>query len=302
MKVLLDTDIGNDLDDAVALGYLLNQPDCELLGVTTCTGDTQKRAALAASLCDAAGRGDIPIHAGHAGPYFAGPGQAQVLQYEALQGQPHRKNFPADGVFFLRETIRRHPGEVTLLAIGPLINLALLFKLDPEIPGLLGRLVLMNGTFTGFGDDGFGHSGRPGAREWNVKCDPHASAVVYAARCPGHLSVGLDVTHRCRMSADEVRQRFGEAAAPLPTIVEQSGPWFRRTPQLTLHDPLAAALLFAPQLCTYADGMVDVEVDSPKLAGLTAFQTNANETPHRISATVDQEAFFKHFFAVTAKR
>jgi len=89
MKVLLDTDIGNDIDDAVALAYLLAQPACELLGVTTCTGDTRQRAALAAAVCDAAGREDVPIYAGAAGPIWGGPGQPDVRQYEALRDRPH---------------------------------------------------------------------------------------------------------------------------------------------------------------------------------------------------------------------
>ena len=108
VPVLFDTDIGNDIDDAVALAYLLRQPQCELLGITTVTGDTAKRAALAEVICRAAGREDVPIHAGLTGPLLFGPGQPQVPQYAAIEPLPHRKDYPTGGgaVAFLRETIR----------------------------------------------------------------------------------------------------------------------------------------------------------------------------------------------------
>lgn len=300
-KLLLDTDIGSDIDDAVALAYLLKQPQCDLLGVTTCTGDTQQRAALAAAICDDAGRGDIPIHAGASGPFFNGPGQNTVPQYQALQGKPHRERFPDDGVDFLRRTIRAHPGEITLLAIGPLTNLALLFRLDPEVPAMLKQLVLMSGVFLGYTGDGhIGQSGGPGSREWNVRCDPFASAVVYDANCPGHLSVGLDVTRYCRMNSDRVQQRFESGPAPLPRVYEFAKVWFERQPVLTFHDPLAAALIFEPDLCTYDNGRVRIETMSPHLAGVSTFNPDAVQHPHRIAATVDADRFFEHFFTTVS--
>lgn len=298
IKLLLDTDIGSDIDDAVALAYLLAQPECDLLGISTCTGDTQQRAALAAAICDTAGRPDIPIHAGPPGPFFTGPGQAHVPQYKALQNRKHRTGFPDDAVQYLRQTIRQHPGEITLLAIGPLTNIALLFKLDPGIPALLKQLVLMNGTFTGFPDDGHGHGGGPGRKEWNVRCDPFASAIVYDANCPGHVSVGLDVTHRCHMFSGEIRKRFNAGPAPLPLVAEFAEVWFEQRQSSTFHDPLAAALLFQPGLCKLTAGRVRIETVSPHLAGVSSFDPDAVQKPHRIAVDVDPGAFFAHFFSV----
>lgn len=294
IPVLLDTDIGNDIDDAVCLAYLLKQARCELVGVTTATGDTLKRACLAGAVCDAAGRGQVPIHAGAPGPLLTGPGQPEVPQYAALEGRPHRKEFPTDGVEYLRRTIRERPGEITLLAIGPLTNVALLFALDPEIPSMLKRLVLMCGVFAQAG----GHA--PNSREWNARSDPVATAMVFRARPPEFLSVGLDVTTQCRLSAAECRERFTEIGGPLSVVAELTDVWAGKHGDITFHDPLAGALIFEPDLCGYREGHVTVETDSPSSRGLTTFDPDGKETPHRIAVSVDPSRFFSHYFDIVS--
>src|SRR5437867_10805365 len=148
VKVLLDTDIGSDIDDAVCLAYLLAQPQCELLGITTVTGEADKRAMMASALCKVADK-EIPIFPGCEKPLLVPQKQPHAPQAAALSRWPHEGNFPqGEAVQFLRQTIRRHPGEVTLLTIGPLTNIGLLFALDPEIPSLLKALVSMCGVFT----------------------------------------------------------------------------------------------------------------------------------------------------------
>ncbi len=84
IPIILDTDIGSDIDDAVALAYLLRNPRCELAGVTTVTGDVAQRAACAQVLCDAVGRGDVPIHCGARNVMVMGPGQPACPQYAAI--------------------------------------------------------------------------------------------------------------------------------------------------------------------------------------------------------------------------
>ena len=179
VPLLLDTDIGSDIDDAVCLAYLLRQPRCELLGITTVSGEARQRAMLADAVCRAAGRMDIPIHSGTEQPLLIPQQQRQAAQSEILRDFPHRSDFPPNtAVEFLRQTIRSRPGEITLLTIGPLTNIGLLFATDPEIPGLLKRLVMMCGVFT-----------QP-AREWNALLNPHASAIVYRAPVREHIPSG----------------------------------------------------------------------------------------------------------------
>ena len=146
-KILLDTDIGTDVDDAVALAYLLCHPDCELLGITTVTGEAEKRASLASLLCNAAGK-DVPVYPGEDHPMRGQQRQPIAQQATALSRWPHRSNFPeGQAVAFLAETIRAHPGEVTLVTIGPLTNIGMLFSAHPETAELLAGLVIMGGNF-----------------------------------------------------------------------------------------------------------------------------------------------------------
>jgi purine nucleosidase len=289
--ILFDTDIGSDIDDAVALGYLLRQKECELLGITTVTGDTQQRAALAELVCRAGGREDVPIYAGLTGPLLSGPGQPNVPQYEAVKDRPHRLDHPTDAVDFLRRTIRSRPGEITLLAVGPMTNVGALFAADPEIPYLLKRTVLMCGVFTGRANHG------PGAVEWNALCDPYACALVYKYAAPGLLSVGLDVTTLCKLPADECRSRFAKAGGGLAVVAEMAEIWFKHAPVITFHDPLAAALIFDPSICEEARGTVRVALQDP-VAGLTRWKSGEEPRAHAIATTVNPDQFFAHYFEV----
>jgi len=289
IPILLDTDIGSDIDDAVCLAYLLRQPRCELLGITTVTGEAQKRAMLADAVCRAAGRTDIPIHSGAEQPFLISQQQAQAPQSEILPDFPHRNDFaPNTAVEFLRQTIRSRPGEITLLTIGPLTNIGLLFALDPEVAGMLKGLVLMSGIFT---------TGGSGAREWNTMGDPHASAIVYRAPVAPHISIGLDVTMQCRMDTQQCRQRLH--GGPLDVVAKMAEVWFRGVGHITFHDPLAATVIFQPDLCRYQDGTVDIELASPAVPGMALWNPHTDPKPHRIAVEVDAERFFEHYFAVT---
>ena len=282
MKILLDTDIGSDIDDAVCLAYLLAQPDCELLGITTVSGEGQRRAMLASALCREAGV-EVPIYIGAEQPFLIEQKQAKARQADALGGWSHATDFPrGEAIEFMRSTIRAHPGEVTLLPIGPLTNVALLFATDPEIPSLLGGLMLMGGSFW---------SGVRGSMEWNAILDPHATAMVYRAAVSPHRSVGLDVTTQVRLSPDEVRGRFSKGL--LRPVMDFAEVWFTERGEMTLHDPLAATCLFDAEICDFTRGQVSIDLgESP---GKTGWQEGA-DGPHEVATSVDVERFFAHYF------
>lgn len=288
VKVLLDTDIGSDIDDAVCLAYLLAQPRCELMGITTVSGEAERRARLASVLCRVAGR-TVPILPGEEHPQRGAQRQPQAQQAEALARWPHDTGFPrGEAIGFLRDTIRRHPGEVVLLPIGPLTNVARLFREAPDTPGLLKALVLMGGRFT---------TAIPGAphAEWNIRCDPEAATAVYAAPVRVHRSVGLDVTLRVRMAADAVRQRF--EAPLLRPVLDFAEVWFRREPMVTFHDPLAAAAIFREDLCRFVRGQVTVDAAGGADDGVTRWQA-VERGPHEVALDVDADAFFREFFSM----
>jgi len=289
LKVLLDTDIGSDIDDALALAYLLCQPRCELVGVTTVTGQPHRRAELASAICRNVGRDDVPVHAGCPEAMLIEMRQKGVPQAEALGDWPRQTDFaPSTAVEFMRRTIRASAGEITLLCIGPLTNAGLLFAADPELPCMLRQLVLMCGRFLP-ADGG----------EWNAIGDPHATAIVYGAGCqarpPRHTSFGLDVTMQCRMPADDCRKRFtAKALAPVRDFAEV---WFRRRDRITFHDPLAAACIFEPDLCRYRQGKVSVSLAPPTM-GWTAFDPDSDAKPHAVASDVDPKRFFDHYFDI----
>ncbi len=300
--ILLYTDIGSDIDDAVALNYLLHQPRCELLGVTTVSGDVRQRAALARALCEAAGQSAIPVFTGAPRPILHGLGQPNVPQFQAIADRsPALDDQPGAAIEFMRQTIRARPGEITLLAIGPMTNLALLFTLDPELPSLLKRLVLMCGLFLGWDSRKSFKSG-PGAREWNALQDPIATAVVYRAAVKDHTSFGIDVTSQCTMNAADVRERFGRGDEASRLVLKMAEVWFEKSsPTLTFHDPLAAACIFEPTLCGYVEGLVEVDARAGLTEGLTVLNRHriASETPapHRVASEVNVPRFFEHYFS-----
>lgn len=291
VKLLLDTDIGSDIDDAVCLAYLLANPECELLGITTVSGQAEQRARLASALCQAAGR-SVPIYPGREEPLLGVQRQPQAPQAAALSRWPHAADFPrGEAVEFLRRTIRAHPGEVTLLAIGPLTNVAALFAADAEIPALLKAVVSMCGVFTP------GWAG-PHAVEWNALLDPTAAAIVYAAPVASHRSIGLDVTTQVQLPAAVVRERF--QIPRLRPVLDFAEVWFQQTEVITFHDPLAAATIFDDQLCGFERGQVTVELADAALAGQTRW-TAAASGRHAAAFTVEAPRFFEHYFAVCAQ-
>lgn len=289
-KILLDTDIGSDIDDAVCLAYLLAKPECELLGITTVSGEPIQRARIAGALCRHAGQ-DIPIYPGAADPLVVQQRQPKAQQAAALGNWPHPEEFPhGAAVEFLRQTIRAHPGEVTLLTIGPLTNIALLFAVDPEIPALLKRLVLMCGVFTEHLPT------RTRGLEWNALLDPHATHIVYSAQPPVHRSIGLDVTTHVVMDANEVRSRFSQGI--LRPVLDFAEVWFKERPAITFHDPLAAVTIFDSQVCTFEQGAVEIELEDSERLGQTRWLPGAGY--HDMAAQVDAPRFFDEFFTVTS--
>jgi purine nucleosidase len=287
-KILLDTDIGSDIDDAVCLAYLLANPDCDLLGITTVTGESFARAQLASALCTVAGR-NIPIYPGVEIPLLIQQRQTGAPQSAALSRWPHADSFPGGGAIqFLQSTIRANPGEVILLTIGPLTNIGLLFASDPGIPALLKGLVSMAGVFTN-------RLPGVGPLEWNAMLDPHATAIVYSRQVAYHHSIGLDVTCQVKMAASEVRQRFQHPL--LRPVLDFAEVWFQKEGTITFHDPLAAATIFDRDICQFEPGHVEIELTSPRLAGLTYWTPQPEGGQHHVALQVNPDRFFTHYFS-----
>jgi purine nucleosidase len=302
VKVLFDTDIGSDIDDAVALAYLLAQPRCELVGITTVSGQPVVRAKLASAICRAAGK-TVPIVPGQEDRLDGPTRQPNVQQSSVLPDWPHDIEFNEQGaVEFLAAAIRDNPGEIVLLAVGPMTNIGKLFTEHPDVPGLLKSLQLMCGNFTSTDE-----TRDSPISEWNAHCDPAAASVVYSTRIPGedsinrsaglagHTSIGLDVTNRVVMDSTEVRRRFQHPL--LKPVLQMSEVWFNAREQLKFHDPLAAVTLFDEKICGYEHGTASVVRADGRDDGAIKWEPDANG-PHRVGVTVDVGRFFDSYFEV----
>ena len=290
-KILLDTDIGSDIDDSACLAYLLANPMCELVGITTVSGEPVNRAKLASAICYRAGKTEIPIFPGIEEPLLTEQKQPKVPQLEALEAWEHKEEFPInEAISFMQKTIRANPGEITLLAIGPLTNIAALFIIDPEISGLLKRLVIMGGLFS---EEGV--SAEP--IEWNILCDPHAAKIVYEKSVKIHRSVGANVTRKkVVMQADEVRKRFSQIDLLQP-VLDFAEIWFKeRVNRITFHDPLAAATIFDDKICLFKKGDATVELGIDNNIGTTYWDSTGNM--HEAAFSVDSDRFFEHYFNI----
>ncbi len=287
IKLLFDTDIGSDVDDAVCLAYLLSHPECDLLGITTVTGEADRRAALASALCRAAGKA-VPIYPGAEQPLAGAQMQPVASQARALSRWLHDTAFPTgQAVDFLHHAISENPGEVVLLTTGPLTNAAILFSLYPGAAAQLKALVLMGGLFL---------PESPGRRDddWNIALDLQAAAIVYQAPAPVHRSVGLDVTRRLELPAEEVRRRF--TAPFLQPVLDFAGIYFGEgNASIVFHDPLAAAVIFDETLVEFARGRVEID---PAGERYTAWRPGGPDAPHEVAVRVDRERYFEHFFSV----
>ena len=288
-KILLDTDIGSDIDDAVCLAYLLANPKCDLLGITTVSGESHKRAMLASVLCKIAHK-NIPIYPGTENPLLGPQKQPLAPQAKALKDWAHKKTFPqGKAIEFLRKTIHQHPHEIILLSIGPLTNIALLFKTDSTIPSLLKGLVSMCGCFSN-------RLPNVGPLEWNALCDPHATAIVYNTPLKFHRSIGIDITFQVTMDIKQVTRKFQTKL--LQPVLDLAQIWFQERDKIIFHDPLAATTIFNNQICTFQKGNVNVELVKRNSLGQTHWSPNSRKTKHEIATSVNPTRFFNHYFSV----
>ena len=266
--VVIDTDIGDDIDDAFALGLALQSPELKVLGVTTAFGDTELRARLAERYLEAAGRGEIPVAAG-VHTETTNP----MTQAAYARRGPERKY--ADGVTFLLDQIRAHPGEVTLIAIGPLFNVQAAIERDPATFRKLKRVVMMGGSIERGYDDAKTGARRPPDPEWNILQDPKGAQALLAAGVPVFM-MPLDST-QVHLEEPERDAIFAHGSPVTDQITLLYHQWrvdnWAHSPTPTLFDPVAVTYSFRPELCPAVP--MHLEVDSKGFTRRTAGKPNA---------------------------
>lgn len=251
--VIIDTDIGDDIDDAFALALALRSPELRILGVTTTFGNTEMRARLVDRYLKAVGREDIPVAAGPASK----TDNVLTQQAYALQSPA---NLHADGADFLLSQAKRHPGEITLIAIGPLFTVQAAIERDPAAFRRLKRVVLMGGSIER-GYDGKSGERRPPDAEWNINRNPAGARALLAAGVPVFM-MPLDST-QIHLEETE-RERIFSHGSPLTdqlTLLyhEWLGNSQFRSPTPTLFDPVAVTYTFRPDLCPAKPMRIEVD-------------------------------------------
>jgi purine nucleosidase len=242
---ILDTDIGDDIDDAFALALALRSPELKILGITTAFADTELRARLVDRFLAAVGRTDIPVAAGVPTPHD------NVFTQAAYARQQVERKHP-DGVAFLLEQIRAHPGEVTLIAIGPLVNVGEAIKRDPATFRKLKRVVMMGGSvYRGYGDAKPGEQPRPPEAEWNIARDPAGAKALLGSGVPIFM-MPLDSTQIHLLTPEREKIfAFGSPLTDQLTLLYHQ--WVagtdNHTPSPTLFDPVAVAYAIRRDLC-----------------------------------------------------
>ena len=246
-KVIFDTDIGDDIDDAYALGLLLRSPEVQVVGVTTAFQDTHLRARLVTRFLNAAGRSDVPVYEG---PKTAG--KSHFTQGKWAEGSPDRR-YP-DAIEFVLETIRRNPGEITLVAVAPLTNVGVLIRRDPETFRKLKRIVLMGGSVA----VGYGGKKEPEV-EWNIFNDVAAAKALFGAGVPLYV-MPLDSTE-IPLGPERQAQLFAKKTGMTKALEELTAEWSAATKHSspTLFDVVAAAYAVRPEICPMTSMRIEVD-------------------------------------------
>jgi inosine-uridine nucleoside N-ribohydrolase len=239
-KVILDTDIGDDIDDAFAIALALRSPELQILGISTTFGDTETRAKLLDRFLAEVGHPEIPVAAG-----VPTTPKGTFTQRRYAEAGHFAKSSHPDAATFLLEQIRRFPGQITLIAIGPLMNLGAAIDKDPATFRKLKRIIIMGGSVKrGYGDIGFGPPVPP-QPEWNILNDIPSAQKLFGAGVLLFV-MPLDST---QLKMDEVKRAFlfsqGTPLTDALTLLYHQ--WGQETP--TLFDPMTIAFLVDPKLC-----------------------------------------------------
>jgi len=271
-KILLDTDPG--IDDSLAILLALASPELSLEGISVVHGNCSLEQATVngLSILELAHVPHIPLAVGCELPLV----QSSLLAPEthgntglgyAKLPEPGIKPKSQHGCDFLIEKILSNPGEMTLVAIGPLTNVALAIRKEPRIAGALKELIIMGGAIR--------HEGNTTAlAEFNTYVDPHAAHIVYHAGISTTL-VPLDVTYQCVLTSQDV-ERLQKLDSPIPRFIKDTTDFymefhdaFQSVKGCVINDPLALALTFAPELCEYEELPVDVDISGGVSMGKT---------------------------------
>ncbi|MGH2534111.1 MAG: nucleoside hydrolase [Thermomicrobiales bacterium] len=291
IPLILDVDTG--IDDALALALAVASPEADIVAVTTLAGNVDVRRATANSLAvlDWLGANDVPVHNGASSPLVRDHVDAAFVHGENGLGNAdlpssQRATGKDRGPAAIIRLANERPGELTLVCLGPLTNLAIALNVEPGLGERLRRIVIMGGAFEVAGNV------TPLA-EFNVYCDPEAASKVFRSALPDVTVVGLDVTHQTglpRVAWEAAGERSSTTARLVFEVCRRTFEE-RGMDGFYLHDPLAVAVALDSTLVVTETGSIDVDLDEES-RGMTRV---AGDGTTRVAKQVDAERFLASF-------
>lgn len=286
MKLWIDTDIGGDIDDALAILLALSHPEAEILGVSTVFGNTRARARIARTLLLLGGR-DVPVYAGAELPERArrvfhddvDPNSLPPTYLKAFDGAEVGTGAAEALARALREN-----DDVRVVTLGALTNIAKLLREYPREAEKIGLLCIM------------GAASEWNVNEFNVTCDPEAADRVFSSKIPKKL-VTLDVTFRCALSEAQIARLSACGSECVRTVLRMSRLW---AGGMVLHDPLALVAALCDRFLTFRPGDLKVELAGEYSRGkcVNLCDFNWGFPPRRdmlVSESVQSEAFTAYY-------
>ena len=290
--IILDCDPGHD--DAMAILLARGCPDIDLRAITTVAGNQtlEKTTLNARRVCSVARIDDVPIYAGCDRPLVRPQIIAADVHGESgldgpVFGEPTVPAQDEHAVDFLVRTLMASDGDITLVPVGPLTNIAMALRREPAIVQRTAGVVLMGGAYT--------RGNRTPAAEFNILADPEAAAIVFEAGWPVTM-VGLDLTHQAGATTDVLSQ-IEALGTDLSKIVIELLKFFGRTyyevegmPAPPVHDPCAVARVARPDLVAVQDAFVAVETHGTLTAGMTVTDFDLRHHPANAQVATQLDA------------
>ena len=294
VKILIDTDIGDDIDDAFAVQYALDRPDTEIVAVTTVYKNALQRAQMTKKLLTLNGRADIPVIVGEDMPFkeplrpflFERTGEDGL--YGLLSNKPDLKEYTPDGdnaVDFIIETAEKNPGEIVFCAIGPMTNLAKAILKNRSAIEKYKAIYVMAGNIEQ-------------VYEWNIMCDPEAAKIVFESGLP-ITAVSGNVTLKTAFTQAQLLETLAFEPTPAAKYInEMMKEWIIvNTRPPIMHDALAISAVFEKYV-VFKPISIEVPLEGMKRGKIIVNDPVEGQTPVWASFGVDREGFMKHFFKI----
>lgn len=294
LKIIIDTDAGDDVDDILAVSLALKSPEVKIMGITTVFKNTVARARMVKYLLEVNNEYDIDVYPGIGLPLYA---NRKLNMNDIPSGYiPEMDNMyvrkDVSAVDYIIDTVRKYPGEIILVPIGELTNIATAMRKAPDIAEKIKHINMMQGTF-------FSHM-----VEWNVVCDVEAAGIVFNSDVKKY-AIGTDVTVKCILSEENINRIFNRGTAFTEALSMFIRAFKKSWPEkyVILHDPLALSSVYNDSFLKFKPVKVEIIKEPGKFFGMTLnisdfhyYNKRIDKTPNCMCASdVDNTGFIAHF-------